>query len=35
VDVAACIEVMGQGQYPRAFADNGVDADVLPRLTAE
>ena len=26
---------LGLGQYAPAFADNGVDAEVLPRLTAE
>ena len=35
MDVAAWLESLGLGQYARAFADNGVDAEVLPRLTAE
>ena len=35
MDVAAWLEGLGLGQYARAFAENGVDADVLPRLTAE
>ena len=35
MDVAAWLEGLGLGQYARAFAENGVDADVLPRLTVE
>src|SRR3954447_19770031 len=35
MEVAAWLAVLGLGQYTRAFAENGVDAEVLPRLTAE
>ena len=35
MDVAAWLEGLGLRQYVRAFAENGVDADVLPRLTVE
>ena len=35
MDVAAWLESLDLGQYARAFADNGVDAQVLLRLTAE
>jgi class 3 adenylate cyclase/predicted ATPase len=35
VDVAAWLEGLGLERYAQAFADNGVDAEVLPRLTAE
>jgi hypothetical protein len=35
VNVAAWLEGLGLGRYAQAFADHGVDAEVLPRLTAE
>jgi class 3 adenylate cyclase len=35
VDVAAWLESLGLGQYAEAFADNDVDATLLPRLTAD
>src|SRR4051794_30121468 len=35
VEVAAWLAGLGLGQYTRAFAENGVDAEVLPRLTSE
>ena len=34
-DVAAWLRGLGLGQYEAAFRDNGVDAAVLPELTAE
>ena len=34
-DVAAWLRGLGLGQYEAAFRDNGVDASVLPELTAE
>ena len=35
MDVGVWLDRLGLGQYARAFADNGVDAAVLPRLTAQ
>jgi class 3 adenylate cyclase len=35
VDVAGWLHSLGLGKYARAFADNAVDASVLPRLTAD
>ena len=35
MDVAAWLESLGLGRYAQAFRDNDIDAEVLPRLTAE
>src|SRR5262245_52675734 len=35
MDVGAWLRTLGLEQYEAAFRDNSVDADVLPRLTAE
>ena len=35
MDVAAWLESLGLDQYAQAFADNAVDAAVLPALTAD
>ena len=35
MDIAAWLRSLGLGRYEAAFHDNDVDADVLPRLTAE
>jgi class 3 adenylate cyclase len=35
MDVGAWLRNLGLGQYEAAFRDNSVDADLLPRLTAE
>ena len=35
MDIAAWLGGLGLGQYARAFAENGVDAEVLSLLTAE
>jgi hypothetical protein len=35
VDVGAWLRGLGLGQYEAAFRDNGVDAAVLPSLTAD
>ena len=35
MDVGAWLRGLGLGQYEAAFRDNGVDAAVLPSLTAE
>jgi SAM domain (Sterile alpha motif) len=35
MDVGAWLRGLGLGQYEQAFRDNGVDARVLPKLTAE
>jgi hypothetical protein len=35
VDIAAWLRGLGLGQYESAFRANDVDAQVLPRLTAE
>jgi class 3 adenylate cyclase/tetratricopeptide (TPR) repeat protein len=35
VDVAQWLRSLGLAQYERAFRDNAVDADILPRLTGE
>jgi hypothetical protein len=35
MDVAAWLKGLGLGQYERAFRDNDIDREVLPRLTAE
>ncbi len=35
MDVAAWLRGLGLGVYEKAFRDNGVDASVLPELTAE
>ena len=34
-NVGARLQGLGLGQYEAAFHDNGVDASVLPELTAE
>jgi hypothetical protein len=34
-DVETWLRNLGLGQYDGAFRDNSVDAEVLPRLTAE
>jgi class 3 adenylate cyclase/tetratricopeptide (TPR) repeat protein len=34
VDIAAWLRSLGLEQYEQAFLDNGVDAEVLPKLTA-
>ena len=35
MDVGAWLRALGLGQYEGAFHDNSVDAEVLPRLTAD
>ena len=35
MDIAAWLEGLGLGRYAPAFRDNDVDAEVLPRLTAD
>ena len=35
MDVAAWLHRLGLGQYERAFRDNAVDGEILPRLTGE
>jgi class 3 adenylate cyclase len=35
MDVSAWLQSLGLGQYAQAFVDNAVDADVLPKLTAD
>jgi hypothetical protein len=35
VDVAAWLRGLGLDQYETAFRDNGIDAEVLPKLTVE
>ena len=35
MDIAAWLESLGLGRYAPAFRDNDVDAEVLPRLTAD
>jgi hypothetical protein len=35
MDVAAWLQSLGLERYVPAFRDNDVDAEVLPRLTAE
>ena len=35
MDVAAWLQDLGLERYAQAFRDNAVDAEVLPRLTAE
>jgi class 3 adenylate cyclase len=35
VDVAQWLRSLGLAQYERAFRDNAVDADILPRLTVD
>ena len=35
MDVGTWLRNLGLGQYEAAFRDNSVDADILPRLTAE
>src|ERR1700730_16801885 len=35
MDIAACLDGLGLGQYGQAFRDNEVDERVLPSLTAE
>ena len=35
MDIAAWLESLGLGRYAQAFRENDIDADVLPRLTAE
>ena len=35
MDVAAWLRDLGLGRYVSAFRDNDIDAEVLPKLTAE
>ena len=35
MDVAAWLSALGLGEYARAFADNDIDAEILPTLGAE
>ena len=35
MDIAAWLKSLGLGQYEYAFRENAIDADVLPKLTAE
>jgi class 3 adenylate cyclase len=35
MDVAACLRGLGLEQYEQAFRDNGIDAEILPKLTVE
>jgi hypothetical protein len=35
VDVAAWLRKLGLEQYAGAFADNEIDGEILPTLTAE
>ena len=35
VDVGAWLRGLGLGQYEQAFRENDIDAEVLPRLTAD
>lgn len=35
MDIADWLHRLGLGQYEQAFRDNAVDAEILPRLTAE
>ena len=35
VDIAAWLESLGLKEYEHAFRKNAIDADVLPKLTAE
>jgi hypothetical protein len=35
VDIAAWLRSLGLGEYEPAFRDNRIDAEILPRLTAE
>src|SRR6516165_510272 len=35
MDVGTWLRILGLDQYEAAFRDNSVDADLLPRLTAE
>ena len=35
MDVGAWLRNLGLGQYEKAFRDNSVDVEMLPRLTAE
>ena len=35
MDIGAWLRGLGLGQYEQAFRDNAVDAEVLPRLTAD
>src|SRR5215831_11775550 len=35
MDVAAWLRGLGLEQYEPAFRDNGIDAEVLPKLTVE
>jgi class 3 adenylate cyclase len=35
MDLSAWLRGLGLGQYEQAFRDNAIDAEVLPRLTAE
>src|SRR5258707_5782857 len=35
MDVAAWLQGLGLERYVRAFRDNDIDAEVLPKLTAE
>jgi class 3 adenylate cyclase len=35
MDVASWLSALGLGQYEPAFRENGIDAELLPKLTAE
>ncbi len=35
MDIAAWLKSLGLEQYEHAFRENAIDADVLPKLTAE
>ena len=35
MEVGAWLHGLGLGQYEQAFRDNAVDAEVLPKLTAD
>ncbi len=35
MDIAAWLRNLGLEQYERAFRDNAIDGEVLPKLTAE
>ena len=35
MDIAAWLRGLGLGQYEQVFRDNDVDAELLPRLSAE
>ena len=35
MDIAAWLRGLGLEQYEQAFRDNGIDAEILPKLTVE